>query len=507
MKSFWNNEQANKCKTDLELRVYSSRLLGQSPALVLHGGGNTSVKVKMTNLFGEIEEILYIKGSGWDLATIEAAGFAPVKLEALKNMVKLNKLTDSEMIQAQRAALINPNAPNPSEEAILHAIIPFKFVDHTHGDAVVTITNTDKGEERIRQIYGKRVVIIPCVESGLILAKTVYNLTRDIDWKQIDGLILMNHGLFTFANDAKTSYELMIKLVTQAENYLEEQGAILAPPPAKLKPKEDLFKLATIRNKVSEIKGAAIIAQLDTSPASVNFSNRPDVSSIATRGVLTPGQVIFTKRIPVILGENPEEDITRYAKAYCEYFERHTNGKLKCLNPAPCWAIWPGFGIISFGRSLKEVKIISDIKTQTIQAIQIAELLGGWKPLSESDIFKVEYREIEQIKLRKEDSYPPLQGKIAIVSRAASDTGRACVEVLQAQGAVVVALDSNPNITTLFKNKSILGVVCDVTQEESIQNALEMAVRKFGGLDILISDTGNFPASQKNCLLALKNMG
>jgi rhamnose utilization protein RhaD (predicted bifunctional aldolase and dehydrogenase) len=419
MKSFWNNEQANKCKTDLELRVYSSRLLGQSPALVLHGGGNTSVKAKMTNLFGETEEILYVKGSGWDLATIEAAGFAPVRLDTLKNMVKLNQLADTELVQAQRAAMIDPNAPNPSEEAILHAIIPFKFVDHTHGDAVVTITNTENGEERIREIYGKRVVIIPCVASGLILAQTVYKLTQDIDWTQIDGLILMNHGLFTFAEDAKTSYELMIKLVTQAENYIENQGAIISIP-AHIEAKENLLELANIRKVVCKIKGAAMIALLDTSAASVNFSNRPDVSSIATRGVLTPGQVIFTKRIPVILGANPEQDIARYAQDYCEYFERHTNGKLECLNPAPCWAIWPGYGIISFGRSLKEAQIISDITTQTIQAIQIAELLGGWKPLSESEIFNVEYREIEQAKLCKENSYPPLQGKNALVTEAPS---------------------------------------------------------------------------------------
>ncbi len=452
MKSLWSNDKASKCKNDLALRVYSSRLLGQSSALVLHGGGNTSVKIK---------GILYVKGSGWDLATIEAAGFAPVKLDVLKKMVKLKQLTDTEMVQTQRAAMINPNSPNPSEEAILHAIIPFKFVDHTHGDAIVTITNTDNGEERIRQIYGKRVVIIPCVESGLILAQTVYKLTQNIDWTQIDGLILMNHGLFTFGEDATTSYEQMIKLVTEAENYLENQAAILPNNYPNVEPKVNLLKLASIRKNICKIKGAAIIAQLDSSPASVNFSNRPDVRSIATRGVLTPGQVIFTKRIPVILGENPEKEIANYAQDYCDYFERHTNGKLECLNPAPCWAIWPGFGIISFGRSLKEVKIISDIKTQTIQAIQIAELLGGWKPLSESDIFNVEYREIEQAKLRQESSYPPLQGQIALVTEIAT------IKNLESLGATVVMIKEEKEVETVIKELGGINIL--ITEPNSIK--------------------------------------
>jgi NAD(P)-dependent dehydrogenase (short-subunit alcohol dehydrogenase family) len=211
-------------------------------------------------------------------------------------------------------------------------------------------------------------------------------------------------------------------------------------------------------------------------------------------GPLTPDHVIRTKSIPVILGENPDEDIAHYAKAYCEYFERNTNGQLTRLNPAPCWAVWPGFGLISFGRSIKEAQIISDIKDHTIHAIQLAEQLGGWKALPESDIFDMEYWELEQAKLRKGASSPTLQGKIALVTGAASGIGRACVEALHAQGAAVVALDLEP---TLFDKKEILGVECDVTLDESIQAAVETGIRHFGGLDILISNAGNFPASEK----------
>jgi rhamnose utilization protein RhaD (predicted bifunctional aldolase and dehydrogenase) len=183
MQNRWNDAEAQSFRDDpLALRVYTSRLLGHDPDLVLHGGGNTSVKVTETDLFDEPEEILYVKGSGWDLATIEAAGFAPVRLKVLKRLAEFEVLSDSDMVRLQRAAMTNPYAPNPSVEAILHAIIPFKFVDHTHTDAVVTITNTPDGEARIRSLYGDRVIYVPYVMPGFILARTIFEMTRDLDW-------------------------------------------------------------------------------------------------------------------------------------------------------------------------------------------------------------------------------------------------------------------------------------------------------------------------------------
>ncbi|RKZ36036.1 MAG: bifunctional aldolase/short-chain dehydrogenase [Gammaproteobacteria bacterium] len=495
MKNLWNDNEAAKCQNEvLALRVYSSRLLGEETNLVLHGGGNTSVKMNTTNLFGETETLLYVKGSGWDLATIEAAGFAPVKLEVLKKMAQLSQLSDSEMVRVQRSAMTDPNAPNPSVEAILHAIIPFKYVEHTHADSVVTITNTEMGEKRIRQIYGNRVLIVPYVMPGFILAKKIDEMTQGIDWTALDGIILMNHGLFTFSDDAKSSYERMIQLVTDAENYLQAQGATIMI--SSVESKEDLLMLASIRQKVCETKGAAMIAIKDTASESVHFANRSDVASIATRGPLTPDHVIRTKAIPVILGENPTKDIANYAQAYCEYFERNTDGHLQQLNPTPCWAVLPGLGLISFARSVKEANIISDIKDHTIQAIQVAEKLGGWKALPENDIFDMEYWELEQAKLGKSHSALPLQGKIALVTGAASGIGRACVEALINQGAAVAALDLNPAITTLFNQQEILGLVCDMTVDESIQKAVENTIRHFGGLDILVSNAGTFPGSE-----------
>ena len=267
MKSSWKDSEAQALNNDLlKLRVYTSRLLGSDEDLVLHGGGNTSVKIKETNIFGEEEDILYVKGSGWDLATIEEAGFAPVKLDALYKLAELDTLSDTQMVKYQRMAMTNPSAPNPSVETILHGIIPYTFVDHTHADAVVIVTNTDNGEERIKEIYGDSVLIVPYVMPGFILAKTIYEMTRGIDWEKLEGMILLNHGVFTFNHDPKKSYEKMIEIVSKAEDYIKDQGIgqIDDSSPKNI----DHLRLAQIRKSVSDLAGKpsilSVVPSLDT---------------------------------------------------------------------------------------------------------------------------------------------------------------------------------------------------------------------------------------------------
>ncbi|MBI5023443.1 MAG: bifunctional aldolase/short-chain dehydrogenase [Candidatus Omnitrophica bacterium] len=504
MKNRWQEQEARKFRNDpLALRVYTSRLLGQDPNLVLQGGGNTSVKMNVTNLFGESEEVLYVKGSGWDLATIERQGFAPVKLDLLKRMARLKHLSDTEMVKNQRAAMTDPSAPNPSVEAILHAIIPFQFVDHTHADSVVAVSNTKNGETRIREIYGRDVLIVPYVMPGFILARKVFEMTRGIDWQRLKGLVLLHHGIFTFADDAKASYTRMIRLVTKAEDYLKKKRAAIHF--TKKSVKEDLLQLAGIRRIVSRVRGGAVIAKWNPGDRQVAFANHPEAGGIATRGPLTPDHVIRTKRIPVIVDQDPEKDIERFASEYRQYFirqnrtrlrrDRHAAAGLKALDPAPRWAVWPGYGTISFGTTLDEANIINDITEHTINAILAAEKLGGWQALPEKDIFEIEYWELEQAKLNKSATAPVFQGKVALVTGAASGIGKACVETLCAQGAVVAALDIDAAITKIFKQPEVLGIICDVTKPREIEKAVSATVRRFGGLDILVSNAGIFPPS------------
>jgi rhamnose utilization protein RhaD (predicted bifunctional aldolase and dehydrogenase)/NAD(P)-dependent dehydrogenase (short-subunit alcohol dehydrogenase family) len=495
MISLWNDEDAKAFLNDpLQLRVYTSRLLGLQPELVLHGGGNTSVKVKKENIFGDIEEILYVKGSGVDLTDIQPAGFAPVKLEILNKMALLEKLDDADLLRLQRTSMLDPDSPNPSIEAVLHAIIPFKYVDHTHADSVVTISNNERGEKLIQEIYKDRVLIVPYVTPGFILAKKVYELTRNLDWSKVEGIILLNHGVFTFADDALTSYERMIHIASLADDYLKKQGVFDSV--AKAESSEDLLTLARIRHQVFVAKGDAMIARLDQSPEACGFANLSDVDSIAIRGPMTLDHVIRTKPIPVILKNDIEKDIADYSSKYKKYFDRNTDGHLECFDTAPRWGIWPEYGTISFGRSVNEADVVADVASHTMRAIQLGEALGGWKPLPEKDIFHMEYWILQQAKLKKKESSLELQGKIALITGAAGGIGRACAEALYEQGSVVVGLDINPVIAEIFNQQDQAGLTCDVTDDKAMQEAVEFIVRSFGGLDILVTNAGIFSASR-----------
>ena len=512
MKNLWDPEAVAQFEENtLQLRVYTSRLLGQNSDLVLHGGGNTSVKIQQTNLFGEAEDILYVKGSGCDLATIDEDGFTPLLLKTLRKLAALEKISDVEMIRQQQMAKSNPDAPNPSVEALLHAIIPFDWIDHTHADAVVTLTNTPEGNELIRKIYGERLLLIPYVMPGFKLSRKVFEMTRKIDWTQFEGMILLNHGIFSFGDTALESYTRMIDLVSLAEDFLAKYSTLTNTAATESVPgKAKLLKLASIRRKVSALRGTASLAQLNFSTEARTFAKLTNVKEIATRGPITSDHLIRTKSVPAIIDpENPQRSLDEFSSAYKAYFERHTNGEQKCLDSAPRWAVWPGHGTISFGSNLTESGIVSDIAEHTVKAIQLAENLtsegssGGWQPVSEKHLFEAEYWVLQQAKLKSENvnqgeqkTISEFQGKIAIVSGAASGIGLACARELFAQGAVVVGLDLNPEISKIFCEPGMLGLQCDVTDQKAVIEAVAETVRQFGGIDILVLNAGTFPAGQ-----------
>jgi rhamnose utilization protein RhaD (predicted bifunctional aldolase and dehydrogenase)/NAD(P)-dependent dehydrogenase (short-subunit alcohol dehydrogenase family) len=500
MQNLWSQQAAQPFKTPLQQRIYSSRLLGANPSLVLHGGGNTSVKTQVTDLFGDIQEVLYVKGSGWDLAHIEAAGFAPVKLNVLQRMATLTELSDRDMVNGQRAAMLDPDAPNPSVEAILHAIIPLRYVDHTHADAVVTLSNLPDGAQRIRALYGDSVLVMPYVMPGFALAKAVYHASHNLDWNKLKGMILLNHGVFTFADEAKASYDAMIALVSQAEAYLDRHQARqvakkTAPP---LQPLE-LQRLAQLRQAVAKIKGQPLLARYNDSDLHHGFACLTASATTSQRGTLTPDHVIFTKPKPLWLADDGAIDtaLSRYVDDYQAYFNRHAQAK-QALSPEPRWAVWQNHGTLGFGQDEAMTQAIDDLSQHTLQAIQWAENLSQWQPLAEADLFAVEYWALEQAKLTQKTQRPVFQGKIALVTGAASGIGKACVMALVQQGAAVAALDINPEVDRLFSS-AVLPQVCDVTDRQAVQQAVANTVKRFGGLDILISNAGWFAPS---CTLA-----
>lgn len=495
MTSLWNDQEAAQFKGDLGLRVYTSRLLGRDKSLVLHGGGNTSVKVREANILGEEEEILYVKGSGWDLETIEAAGFSPVRMEYILKLARLKSMTDSQMSNELLTHMTRATAPAPSVETILHALLPHKFVDHTHADAFIAVSNAKDGAARIREIYGDSVVYIPYIMPGFDLSRLCAEIYPSECTDKTIGMALEHHGLFSFGTSARESYERMIDLVGRAEKYLKRGKSISVSPVRESAPKILREKIASLRREISQAAGFPMVLMTHSDPASLSFTSRDDLAEISQQGPATPDHVIRTKRLPLV-GRNVKSYVARYR----EYFEKYASRareKLTMLDPAPRVILDPELGVCTAARSAKEASIQAEIYAHTIDIIRAATELGAWRALPAHDIFDVEYWELEQAKLRKGGKPLVFAGEIAVVTGAASGIGKACVDSLLARGAAVVALDIDAKIEANYSRTDYLGLRCNLTQESEIQEAIEKGVRHFGGLDILVLNAGIFPAGCK----------
>jgi rhamnose utilization protein RhaD (predicted bifunctional aldolase and dehydrogenase)/NAD(P)-dependent dehydrogenase (short-subunit alcohol dehydrogenase family) len=497
VQSLWNEPEAAGYTTDIGLRVYTSRLLGRDATLVLHGGGNTSVKIRARNLLGEEEEILHVKGSGWDLETIEAAGFAPVRMAHLLKLARLEALTDPQMVNELATQVTRAGAPAPSVEAILHAILPFPYVDHTHADALLAITNTPDGERRAREIYGADTVIIPYVMPGFDLARECARRFAAEAHQGTLGMVLMNHGIFSFGATARESYERMIALVTRAEDYLARHGAWELPRPAADGVPQTLrTELARLRREISVCAGSPVILSVHSDSKYLAFARRSDAARLTQQGPATPDHVIRTKRVPML-----GRDVKAYAAAYREYFDRHASAAKEPktpLDPAPRVVLDPAFGMGCVGRTAKDARIVRDIYDHTIDVILRAAALGGYRALPERAIFDVEYWDLEQAKLKKAGAPPAFAGEVALVTGAASGIGKACVEALLKRGAAVIGLDIDAGVTRLLAGRpDFLGLKCDVTSEREVVDALEAGVRAFGGIDMLVLNAGVFPGGRR----------
>ena len=390
MDNLWDEKEASSFQGDVALRVYTSNLLGRSDELVLHGGGNTSVKTIVDS-----EEILFVKGSGWDLVSIKEEGFAPVKMKTLLDMAALPQLTDSQMLAGQKAAMIDSSAPGPSVEAILHALIPYKYVDHTHADAVVTISNSKNGQAYIEEIF-PNYLIVPYVMPGFILARTIYEMTRGFDWDTCEGIILHNHGIFTFDDDAKVSYEKMIAAVSLAEKFLEKNAKVTFLDIKPIDSDTDSLKTA-----IEKAKGHDIKMHINQTPLALTYASQDKLQEKVTRGVLTPEHIIRTKRVPLVIEyDDIDLALNKYIKDYNEYFQAYAKEEI-CLNPAPNYAVIKNFGVLIFAKNEKELRVMNDVVEHTMLAVLRADKLGGYESISLKDSFDMEYWELEQAKLKK----------------------------------------------------------------------------------------------------------
>ena len=512
MESRWNDAEAEALVAgyavkdvgrDLALRVYTSRLLGQDPRLVLHGGGNTSVKTRAVDLSGDAVDVLCVKGSGWDMGNIEPQGLPAVRLGQLLKLRARDTLSDEDMVKHQRAYLLDPGSPTPSVETLLHALLPLKFIDHTHSSAILSLVDQPDGGEICAEVFGKRMGQVPFIMPGFLLAKKAAEIYEQDT--TVEGLILLKHGIFTFGDTARESYERMIEMVSLAETRLQRQRKprpATISLPAKRASVADVAPILRGASSVEDAKGEArrLVLDFRTSPAILDYVNGAELPRYAAQGVVTPDHTIRTKNYPLIapvagdltaFRTAAREAAARFVAEYQAYFARNNAGqnpKKIALDPAPRVILAPGLGLFGLGRSKKDAAIAADIAENTVATITDAEAIGRFEALPESDLFAMEYWSLEQAKLGSAKELP-LAGQIAVITGGAGAIGAATAKLFKANGAEVAVLDRDEAAATAIGGGT-LGVGCDVTDAASVRGAFAKVVEAFGGVDILVSNAG-----------------
>lgn len=516
MRSSWSDDDAAEAISrygargvgeDLALRTYSARLLGGDPALVLHGGGNTSVKTRARDLFGEDIDVLCVKGSGWDLATIEPPGHPAVRLAPLLKLRGLDALADEEMVNAQRQNLLDTTAPNPSVETLLHAFIPAKFIDHTHAMAVLALANQPNGPALIEQIYGDRVACVPYVMPGFELAKAAADAFDSRPG--LEGLVLINHGIFSFGDTARQSYERMISLVSVAEEYIASRWT----RPHGFSNESDGLSSAKcfplLRGLLARHAGdrwmSRWIFDCRATAETRAVVDSPQLADLASRGVATPDHVIRTKRFPLVLPSlqgpldgwmsSADKAMQAYVAEYEVCFQRNAlraaTPKTQ-LDPLPRVLAFPGVGLIGIGAGAGEAGIAGDLAESWAATLLRAEAIGRFEPLGEADTFDMEYWSLEQAKLGKSRE-KRLARRVVVVTGGGGAIGAATARAFAAEGAEIAVLDVDGDAarsTASSISRYTLALACDVTDAGQVQMAFDAVCARFGGIDIVVSNAG-----------------
>ncbi|PRP95493.1 4-formylbenzenesulfonate dehydrogenase TsaC1/TsaC2 [Enhygromyxa salina] len=518
MDSRWSDEEARDyveryataphSNEDVALRVYSSRLIGREPSLVLHGGGNTSVKTELVDDTGATVEVLCVKGSGWNLGDIEPAGLPAVRLSTLTALRSLDALSDEDMVNAQRTRLLDASAPNPSVETLLHAFLPAKFIDHSHADAILACVDQPEAERICRAVFGDRLALVPYVMPGFALSKLAAEVAAQ--HPRAEGLLLLQHGLFTWGATARESYERHIRAVDQAERYIGTWREAQAPSASTSQERVELSRFGPeLRGRLGEGERRYFF-DVRHSEAIRRYLDRDDLAEVSQRGPVTPDHVIRTKATPLILDlrEVPaqrhtatiDEALATFRAAYRDYFERQSAARpereFTGLDPDPRVVLAPGAGaLIGVGTSLKAASVAADLYEHTIDVIEAAEAIGRYQALPEADLFDMEYWSLEQAKLGRHKPRP-LDGRIVYVSGAAGGIGAATARAFARAGASLYLVDREAEgLAELAESLDAASEIVDVSDEQALRRSVHNCALTYGGLDGVVSNAGFAPQS------------
>lgn len=511
MKSMWSEEAAEQCIVQyapgwgepLALRTYASRLLGSHPEWVLHGGGNTSVKGGVTDVFGQTVPGIFIKASGVNLAQSLPSDHPALNLNALQRLQSLADLSPAAMVNQLRLNLFDSNAPTPSIEALLHAFLPPVFIDHTHPDAILTLGNQPDGRERLREALGPGVILLDYIHPGFLLAKAV--LAAWEAHPNATGMVLLHHGLLTWGDSARESYEATLELVTRAEQVIHAVAKKVLPVPKSSSPWWELAPI--LRGALAEPKEHPddpyqrfIVRPLDD-PETLSLLQQPDAATLFVSAPLTSDHLIRCKPWPLWIDHPGEirEAVQRYRDDYRRYFDLHAaslESTVQSFDPSPRVVLMPGVGGFVAGESVYLADVARDITRQTLRVKTDIARMGRYCGLDEPQLFAMEYFSLQHAKLTPHAN-PGLQGCVAIVTGAAGAIGSGICRRLLKEGAHVAAsdlpgdaLDSLVQGLAEGASGRIIGVAMDVTDEGSVAQGIQKIVQTWGGIDWVVINAG-----------------
>lgn len=520
MKSRWSDDAARQTLQqwaaigeDFALRMYTARLLGKEKELVLHGGGNVSVKGRLSDSLGEQIDVVWVKSSGADLEKLLPHEMPALELERLRRLQHIEKLPDDAMAKEIRRALIDAAAATPSIETLLHAFLPHRFIDHSHADAVIILTNQPDGESHIASALGNNIGIIPYLRPGFELAKGVAKLVSANP--NLHGVVLMQHGLLTFADDARTAYERHIEIVTKCEQYIAQKMRPLhaisahidahnaAASAIKLAP---VLRGAIIRAAKSRSLATQWVLHYSADPEILHSLQSPDISLIASSGPLTADHLVRTKAWPLILesfspdhadiSAKLDSAIADFLKRYDQYHAHHAAGS-PAKDPLPRVIVIPTVGMFAAAPNRRDAQVACDIARQTLLSKTKAHRLGGFVPLSNEHLFDMEFRKLQTRKMHR-DTKGPLEGQVIAISGGAGAIGAGIAHACANAGAYVAVFDLDQKridplvaeLVSLHGDDKAIGFVMDVTDECSVRSGFEMLSQWCGGVDVVVVNAG-----------------
>ena len=479
-------------KRMLDERVKTSRYLGADENLVLHGGGNTSVKLKVRNMIGKEVPALFVKSSGSNLATISPEDFTAIDMDHLLEAKLLKSMNDEDMSSFIRSCMLDQDQAFPSVEVFMHAFISSRFVDHSHADFIVALTNTEMDDKEISDIFNEKILVIPYVQPGFQLARYFLDTIEEKDLSNFAGVILRNHGLFTWGNSASESYDMHIKIVKEAQDFIQSKWNGVKLSSLEKKKEEEMIEfLPKLRGLLGK-KGKKILTW-DSSPEAVGFSLSPDAGKFCSLGPATPDMLVRMKKNYLFIDDlsKTEEMIADFVEAYQEEFKRFVSPERSMHDPSPSVMVLKGYGIVTAAPTKREADILRDEAIHSFRVASAAKAISKNRFISDQQCYDMEYWPFQEAKLAK-IKRSELEGFVGLVTGAASGIGKVTLARFSKEGIQGIGSDIDPKISEVCKeigNKAY-PLNFDISSEDAVRQAFRDIVRNFGGIDVVFNNAG-----------------